>query len=418
MDGDPRQRVDDLCEQLQTGSRGGTDPDRSVLLEFSDQLDLLSSQYSDHRHEKLLRHCTRIAEECGGLAEAVEDRDAAENIVRWINRSYDNEETNRDYRSALRVFGKRLDRADEVPDSLAWVPTGTSSNYDPMPSEHDMLDWDDDVRPMLDAAGNERDRALIAVQFDGGLRGGELYEMSVGGVFDAEYGVGINVSGKEGDRDVHLIPSTPYLREWLAEHPAREDSDAPLWCKLNRPEQQSYRSFLDCFKDTAARADVSKPVTPTNFRKSNMRWLVELGMEQPRIEDRQGRARGSEATARYMARFGSENNERAYARLHGRDVDAEARAEPMAPIECPRCDRETPADRDFCMHCDFALDDVARTDVEALRDTLDQVAVEASDPDTAQRAVRGRRAVERNPELVNHADIHDLLTSLEESIDS
>jgi integrase len=415
---DAGRNVATLREKIDSGARGGSEADRTALLAFSDQLGLLSSEYSTHRHEKLLRHCTIMAEECGGLADAVDDRDAAEELVRWINATYENEETNRDYRSALRVFGKRLERADEVPDALAWIPTGTSADYNPVPSEHEMLGWDEDVRPMLDAAGNDRDRALIAVQFDGGFRGGELYDMTVGDVFDSRFGMGIHVDGKNGERDVHLIPAAPYLREWLGNHPARDDADAPLWCKLNRPEQQSYNGLLDGFRDPAARTDVTKTVTPTNFRKSNTKWLVELGLPQPRIEDRQGRARGSDHTARYMARFGGESNETAYARLHGHDVDADPGAEPMAPIDCPRCDRETPADRDFCMHCDFALDDVARTDVEALRDTLDQVAVEASDPDTAQRAVRGRRAVERNPELVNDADIHDLLTSLEESIDS
>jgi hypothetical protein len=119
-----------------------------------------------------------------------------------------------------------------------------------------------------------------------------------------------------------------------------------------------------------------------------------------------------------MARFGGESNETAYARLHGHDVDAESSADPMKPISCPRCDRGTPADRDFCMHCDFALDEAARSDVEALKDTLDQITIEADDPETAQRAVRGRRLVERNPDVVDEDEIHELLTSLESSIDS
>jgi integrase len=300
MPTDPAVRIDTLRSEIERGERGGTEADRAALLEFSDQLELLASEYSDYRHEKLLRYCTRMTEECGDFAAAVKDRDAAENLVRWINRTYDNEETNRDYRSALRVFGKRVTRSDETPEALAWVPTGTSANYDPVPSEHEMLNWEADIRPMLDAAGNERDRAVISVQFDGGFRGGELFDMQVGDVFDSEYGMGIHVDGKQGGRDVHLIPAAPYLREWLAVHPAREDETAPLWSKLNVAEAQSYNSFLGSFKDPAARADISKPVTPTNFRKSNTKWLVELGMPQPRIEDRQGRARGSDHTARYM----------------------------------------------------------------------------------------------------------------------
>lgn len=62
-----------------------TDEDREALLQFSDTIYLLKSEYTDHRHDKLLRHCTRIAEEVGGLADALEDREATEDIVRWIN---------------------------------------------------------------------------------------------------------------------------------------------------------------------------------------------------------------------------------------------------------------------------------------------------------------------------------------------
>lgn len=41
--------------------------DAEELLEFSRQLDLLQSKYSDYRHEKLLRHSTIMAEQVGGL---------------------------------------------------------------------------------------------------------------------------------------------------------------------------------------------------------------------------------------------------------------------------------------------------------------------------------------------------------------
>jgi hypothetical protein len=53
-----------------------------------------------------------------------------EDIVRWINRTYDNEETNRDYRVALSVFGRRTsdENGDDPPESIEWVPSGRSSN--------------------------------------------------------------------------------------------------------------------------------------------------------------------------------------------------------------------------------------------------------------------------------------------------
>lgn len=58
------------------------DEDRESLLAFSDEMDLLKSTYSHHRHEKLLRHCKRIGEEVGGLTHSLSDKESAKTIVR------------------------------------------------------------------------------------------------------------------------------------------------------------------------------------------------------------------------------------------------------------------------------------------------------------------------------------------------
>lgn len=116
MASDKRHLINRLKKRIRT-SDTLSDEDRDVLLDFSNALDTLGQAvYGDDRHEKLLRHCTRIAEEVGGLSDSLEDKDAAEHIVRWINREYENPETNRDYRVALRVFGTRVLKRDPEKD--------------------------------------------------------------------------------------------------------------------------------------------------------------------------------------------------------------------------------------------------------------------------------------------------------------
>jgi integrase len=358
-----------------------SEADACHLLTFSDELYLLRSEYSDYRHLKLLRHCVRMAEHVGPLHEVLTDKQAAKRVVRWINKHYDNEETNRDYRIALRVFAKRVTEEEGIPESVSWVPSTTSNTYDPVPAEHEILDWHEDVLPMLDQCRNPRDAAAIAVAFDSGVRGGKLYDLTLGDVFDGRYSMGIHVHGKEGARDVHLILSVPYLQKWLDAHPANTsaglDQSAYLWTKLREPDRLSYVRFLDQFKQPAERAGVAKTVTPTAFRKANMRWLVLKGMPQPRIEDRQGRNRGSTQTARYMARFGAESNERAYAELMGVEVE-EVEEEDDAPIECPRCGQETPRHKDLCVWCSQALTPEAASAATDLERALFDSAGEAS----------------------------------------
>ena len=394
-DSDARQLVDDLRARLRGNA---ADPcevpfkaDRRHLLKASDNMRLMQSKIGDKRQLKILRHCRRMVivpewpsvedfrendeaddagvsdiadieallEEHGYLGLALQYRAAADALVRWIHNEYENEHTNQDYRTVLRSFGRYRLKRDEPPESLEWIPTTTSNDFNPVPSERDLLRWENDVVPMLDACHNPRDRALIAVQFEAGCRSGELFDLRVGDIFDGEYTTSLHVDGKRGERSIALVISLPHLQDWLTDSRSPEADDAYLWSKLSEVERPSYRTWRDYFESAADRAGVSKPVTPTNFRKSNTRWLVLQGYSQARIEDRQGRKRGSDHTRRYMARFGEESQERAYAELHGLDVEPEADAADVSPLECPRCQRETPREKDQCMWCNFALSEDA-----------------------------------------------------------
>lgn len=49
----------------------------------------------------------------------------------------------------------------------------------PFPRPESMLRWEKDPRPVIDAAINRREVAAIALQFDAGLRGGEVTQVQV-----------------------------------------------------------------------------------------------------------------------------------------------------------------------------------------------------------------------------------------------
>ena len=402
---DASKQIESLRERIQS-SEAINQEDRDALLAFSDRLYLLDSKYSDHRHLKLLRHCTTMAEEVGGLADALEDRTAAESLVRWIKRQYDNEYTKKDFRIALRMFGEHTTDGDGKPDSIEWIPTGTSKNHSPVPDPAKMLEWEADVLPMIEASRNARDAALIAVAFDSGARSTELKDLTIGNVSEYEHGLRLLVDGKTGQRSIGLIPSVPYLRRWLSDHPDSNDPDAPLWSKLSKPEAISYRQFLDCFEANADRANVTKPVTPTNFRKSNATFLARKGMTEAFINDRQGRSRQSSATQHYVARFGNDADDQ-YARLHDKEVEL-VEDEPIGPLECPQCKRETPRHEDACVWCGQALDyetiERAREDQKELRDAVFRIAQQNPDLlDDVQRARDLSTIFESNPGLYDDA---------------
>ena len=72
-----------------------------------------------------------------------------------------------------------------------------------------MLDWEDDVRPMINETMNARDAALLAEAWDSGVRSGELQDLTLGNVSDHKHGLQITVDGKQGQRSVMLIKSVP-----------------------------------------------------------------------------------------------------------------------------------------------------------------------------------------------------------------
>jgi len=206
--------VDTLREKLQAGDRGGSDADRGLLLAFSDELKLRREEYGWHRHEKLLRHNTRASEHADVelvesiLSERGDDdfeaaKDAAKVVVRWIHDTYDiaegSQETNRDYRVAFRMLAKHTTRGEDIPDTHEWISTQTTRDYQPEPDEADMLEWGAHVRPMIDACHNDRDRALIALQFEGGFRGGELHDLTLDQISDSEHSIKVRVDGKRAN---------------------------------------------------------------------------------------------------------------------------------------------------------------------------------------------------------------------------
>jgi len=360
--GSAADRIDTIRTDRIPDNDAISDADQQAILDFSDELYLRSSEYSDHRHEKLLRQLVLIAEGVGGLSDALDDRDTAEDIVRWINRQYDNEETNRDFRVTVRVFGKHMTDGEDPPEAIDWISATTSRSYKPQPDPSNMLHWDDHIVPMIEDCPNNRDAALIATAWDSGCRSGEFRSLTVGDITDHKHGKQITVDGKTGQRTVTLIPSVPHLNRWLQDHPAPDDPDAPLWSKLHSAEEMSFQMFKKILEKAADRADVDRPVNLTNFRKSSASHLASQGMSQAHIEEHHGWTRGSDVAARYISVF-ADDAERELARIHGRDVE-EDEPDPIAPIECPRCGRDTPRDEEFCVWCEQAID---RGAVEELR---------------------------------------------------
>lgn len=340
---------------------------RESLLEASKAMGRHRSTWGHSRHESVLKRLIMLAwggtkydPPAASLADALEDKEAAGELVEWINERYENVESNRDMRNALRLFGKLLANDDPTekdaspPPSLDWISATVPDNYDPRPNPANMISWEE-VREMCEhPETNARDAALLAVAWDAGPRSGELEALSVGDVSDHRFGKLIHVDGKTGERDVTVTNAVPYLRQWLNAHPAPEAPGAPLWSKLKEPSGISYRMYRKAFQRAAARIDLDKPNDPTNFRKSSASALASAGVSQAHLEKRFGWKGGSDAASRYIRVFG-EDADRELAEARGMEVDL-SEPEPDGPKECKRCRVLIDAEAVKCDNCGFIQD--------------------------------------------------------------
>ena len=417
-----------LRDQLESGERGGCDDDRDALLEFSDRLKRMRSDYTWHRHEKLLRHSTIASENAPvDLVDARTDRDAADALCDWIHETYDIDETpytNQDYRVAVRIFGKRTlgrelaieqrEKDDIVPPVMKRaIKTTLPRNFKPRPDPAKMLWWDDHINPMLDACGRSRERAMIALSWDSGGRSEEVRELRVGDISDHKYGLKVSFDGKTGQRSPTLISSVPYVNQWLIDHPKSDDPTAPLWSDLDSGREVSYQMQLKMLKKPARKAGVDHTdVHWRRMRKSSASFLASQGVSQAHLEDHHGWQRGSEVAAHYVAVFG-DANDRAVASAHGLDVQ-EDEPEPVAPLDCPRCQRETPRERPDCIWCGQPLshESVRRKKTQTM-ELLD--AIQTEDGDAAAALVELGKILEEYPALnsvVGDVDVDELYQDL------
>ena len=419
-----RRALKQLREQIKH-SETLTDQDRENLIRFDDQMALLRSEYSVSRREKHLRACSIMAgqarripqEELPNieLSAALKSRHAAEELVRWINERYENEETNKDYRTALRMFGKRVTTDDSLPEALEWIPTTTSRSYSPTPDPATMLQWDTDVLPLIKQA-SPRTAALVAVAWDAGPRPGELLDLKISNITDHRHGLQITVEGKKGQRTITLIPSVPYVNRWLSEHPFRNDPSAPLWCKKDNKEAPTHQSIWKELKNLANRANISKPVTLTNFRKSSASYLASRNMNQAHLEDRFGWTRGSNIASRYIAIF-NEKSDNELAKIYGLEIESDE-SDRIAPLVCPRCEKETPREEEFCVWCHQVLDPESipklKEQEQQIRRAVLKLAQESPETiDHIEKAETMMQIFDSNPEL--HRAAQRYLSTLSET---
>lgn len=324
--------------------------DQEDVRRFTD--DLLAQGYTAGRVVKYLYSLVSI---CKKLAKPF-NKAGSEDIKRyvvWLEKSDYAEWTKHDLKVILRKYLHWLGRNDVI----SWLKIKPAKNGK-LPEE---VLTEDDIKVIAETAYTARDRAFILSLYESGCRIGEFLPLKLKHVNYDKYGAVIRVTGKTGDRWIRLVASTLTLEGWMNEHPAKNDPEAYLWCKIPTPNNPkwknnhlSYGFISRLLKELAEKGGVSKAVNPHAFRHSRATFMASH-LKEPEMREFFGWEKDSDMPATYVHLSGRDIDNSVLSIYGYKDVTKSQ--EPVIKAwNCQRCNEANDSASKYCKKCGLPVD--------------------------------------------------------------
>jgi integrase len=228
---------------------------------------------------------------------------------------------------------------------------------------------------------NKRDRCYHTVARDLSARPHEILNLKIkdivfktvdGGKQYAE----VLVNGKTGSRHIPLIQSIPYIKEWLSNHPSRNNSSSPLFVGLGRSSLGKqltinglyaiYKYYKEKFfpkllEDTTVPNEskekikglLSKPFNPY-IRRHSALTEKSTKLKSSTLNQHAGWSPNSDMAQKYIHYFGNESSEsllEAYGIVTKNNIPIDT----LNPKTCPNCNEGNTLDARFCSKCKMIM---------------------------------------------------------------
>lgn len=290
----------------------------------------------------------------------VDYRDANENDIRRAITELNNsnnyaERTKLDFRVCIKRFYKWLKGNNRhYPKEVDWIKTTEKRQDKKLPEE---LLTEDDIEILIDACNSIRDKCIVMVLYESGCRIGEFISLRKKDVVFDNDGVLLNIpKGKTGARRIRLVASTPYLSNWISNHPLK-DKNSSLWVNnsIKRKKKElgvgGIRKILIELKD---RTNIDKPLNPHNFRHSRATFLA-TKLKESQLCKYMGWIIGSKMPQIYI-HLSQRDVDDAILGIYGHREKQDIKSK-LTPVDCPRCKRKIEKDSNLCSFCGLPLSD-------------------------------------------------------------
>lgn len=265
------------------------------------------------------------------------------------------------YIIAIRLFCRWI--LEEKPE-LGWdeslaeikVPKKT----DEKEVQPDELISTEELHKLLRSCMNRRDKALIALVFETGLRINEALNLKFKDIIINDTHITLKIDGtktKESKRRVIVIDSQKYIMDWINDHPTNNDKESYLFISIgqNFGTPLEYIGAASQLRRIARRAGI-RPIYWHLFRHTSATIEAVRGMNPKLMNKKFGWSPESRTPFIYINLSEKDLEDYELERRGIKVPEKEEREKALEPKVCPRCGKINEVTALVCNICGCALD--------------------------------------------------------------
>ena len=214
----------------------------------------------------------------------------------------------------------------------------------------------EEVLKLLEGAKHPRDKAVIALLYDCGLRVGEVASITFKDLTFNEYGGKVKVRGKTGERLVPFVMAEPYIKNWVQMYP-NPSPNAPLFIGTgykNNGKPLYYESYMNIIKRAIKHSKTEKKVTPHIIRHTRATHLASK-LTESEMCHYLGWQLGSDMPKVYVHLSGRDIDNAIYNKVYGLKTEESREDVNIKPVACPRCKESCGPTTEYCYRCGMPL---------------------------------------------------------------